>query len=329
MLSETDERRIASWQETLSCAAAITCHLSKHERSHAFKSFCEAFSKLAPAVSVTYEKADDEDALPGIEVTDRLMYHAVPHGPELAPFLDVLTVAGSAPPQLPEEVVLPLEQLHAPSLLTLFISPECPFCPKSVRDLTPLPLASPWVDLKVIDGMLFPELAQASDIQSTPTLMYDGRVRWTGHVPVEEILEVVLHQDPSLLSVGAMEGLLGEGKAGFLAQMMMEEGRLFPALFELLTHDKWPVRLGAMVTMEEIIEHDANLALGAVPPLLERFSALNETIQGDVIYIIGQAGTRDTLPWLEKVLSGPCAEDVREAAKEAVDAIVAKGNTTK
>jgi hypothetical protein len=48
-----------------------------------------------------------------------------------------------------------------------------------------------------------------------------------------------------------------------------------------------------------------------------------------VIYIIGQAGTRDTLPWLEKVLSGPCAEDVREAAKEAVDAIVAKGNTTK
>jgi len=328
MLTSKEETLIASWQETLSCDIPITCRVSRDERSDVFRSFCEALSHLAPAVSVTYDKDDGED-LPGIEVRERLVYHAVPHGLELAPFLDLLSGMISAPLPLPEAVVSRLEQLHTPSPLTLFISPECPFCPQSVKDLVLLPLTNPWIGLKIVDGTLFPELAEASDVQATPTLVYDGRVRWTGHVPVEEIMEVVLNQDPSLLSATAMEGLLGEGKADFLAEMMIEEGRLFPALYELLTHDKWPVRLGAMVAMEEIVEHDPNLARDAVPVLLERFSGLNETVQGDVLYILGQAGNRDILPWLKTVLSGPSGADVKEAAKEAMDAILAKGNRTK
>jgi hypothetical protein len=76
-----------------------------------------------------------------------------------------------------------------------------------------------------------------------------------------------------------------------------------------------------MVVMEEITENDPNMARGAVSVLLERFSGLNETVQGDVLYILGRAGNRDTLPWLEKVLSGPCGAEVKEAAKEAMDTI--------
>jgi len=109
-----------------------------------------------------------------------------------------------------------------------------------------------------------------------------------------------------------------------VAHMMMEQKTIFPAFFYLQTHERWSVRLGAMVAMEEIIEQNKMLGEQCVGPLWERFSALNEQVRGDVLYILGEAGDRDIIPKLETVLSGAYNAETKEAAGEAIETIEKK-----
>lgn len=320
-MTPDEERRISDWHAGLSKEVSIQCLVSNDDRTGLFKSFCEHMTRLAPGVDVVYRKGDDAKQPPAILLNDRLIYHALPEGLELPPFLESLSLLGEATPPVSPEILARLDTLKAPCLLKLFIAPQCPFCPRTVRDLTPLAIVNEWVKLTIIDGLLFPETAQALNIQSAPTLVFDDRMQWTGQTPVNEILDVVLNQDPSLLSAASMENLLQEGKASMLARTMMAHGMIFPAFYDLITHEKWSVRLGAMVAMEEIIEEDRSLAAQCVGPLWERFSDLDQQAQGDVVYILGEAGNRDIIRDLETVLSGPYNVETREAAREALESI--------
>lgn len=321
MMTPEEEQLISSRQAGLVTEVPIACVVSKDDRTVAFKTFCEALSRLAPKVSVTYEKADDSEAPPALEVHRGLIYHLIPQGPELAPFLDILLHLGSGSPPLLEKGAGGLEKLKVPCFLKLFIAPECPFCPQMVQDLAPLALESELVTLTVIDGSLFSEMAEPHGVKSAPTLLLDDRLRWTGRTPLDEIIEVMLDQDPSLLSAASLEALLGDGRADLVAKMMLEDGKLFPAFLDMLVHEKWPVRLGAMVAMEEIIERDKSLAEQCVEPLWERIPDLNEQVRGDVIYILGEAGTGEMIPRLEAVLGDVTDVETREAVTEAIETI--------
>lgn len=147
-MEANDEHLITSWREALTYDLSLICRVSDDERSAGFISFCEGLTRVAPPVRVTRKTLDDEAGLPGIEVTANLIYHAVPRGPELPPFLNLLSLVDSAKTSLSEEIMSTLDQLRTPCPLKLFISPECPFCPKSVKNFTPLPLANSWVRLK-------------------------------------------------------------------------------------------------------------------------------------------------------------------------------------
>ena len=113
--------------------------------------------------------------------------------------------------------------------------------------------------------------------------------------------------------------MLKEGKAGQLAEMMLEKEQVFPAFYELLIHPKWPVRLGAMVAMEELIGANLDLALETIEPLWQQFHKVDDRVKGDLLYIFGQTGQKDIIPYLKSVLNGDFAHEVKEAAQEALD----------
>ena len=323
-MTPEEEKVIADRVEDLSNEISITCNVSDDHRTEMFSSFCEQLSRPSPAVVVTYRKADEAKELPSIEINKRLIYHAIPEGPELAPFLEALTHVSDGPPPVHPDIEARLKNLKAPCFLKLFIAPECPYCPQMVMALAPLTLINELVKLTIIDGTLFPEMAEPLDIKSAPTLLFDDRMRWTGQTPLNEILEVMLNQDPSLLSAASIEGLLGDGRADLVAQMMMAEGSIFPAFIDMLMNEKWSVRLGAMVVMEEIIELDKGLAEQCIEPLWERLPDLNKQVRGDVVYILGEAGNGDILPRLEAVLTDTTDVETMEAVKEAIETITQK-----
>ena len=316
-----DEKIISVWCGENKREISITCHVSNDERTETFKAFCQKLSQLSPNVHVNFMKLDDNEAAPSIEVYKRIIYHAIPEGPELAPFLEGLT--GLSKRETIEEAATEssLGELETPCFLKLFIAPQCVFCPKMVKDLMPIAFSNELVNFTIIDAFMFPEIAEPFGIQSAPTLLLNESMRWTGATPVDEIERVMLDQDPSQLSAASIENLLGDGRADLVAQMMMKKGKIFSAFIDTLVHEKWPVRLGAMVVMEEIIERDKGLARQCIEPLWERFSDLNGQVRGDVIYILGEAASGEMVSRLKAVLKDETDEAIRETVDEAIKTI--------
>ena len=312
-LTPLEEERIRTWGRSLEAPLKLRLLQTADPQADDLARFCNALARLVPALRIVTE---DGDPLAAIQVRDNLLVHAVPLGPELEPFLEILD--GTALGTLSETHRERLAAMHLPAALRLFIAPDCPFCPAAVRMLAPLALAVPGIRLDVIDGALFPEAAHADQIRSAPTVLLDQGFRWSGVPNLDEVLTALVDRDVTQLGPVSLENMLTDGDAHRLAALMLERGEIFPAFIPLLTHEKWPVRLGAMVALEEIAVRKSALAARVVESLWDFFSSASETLQGDMLYMIGESGGSSCIPRVEEFLSGERSSDLREAAEEAL-----------
>jgi hypothetical protein len=317
-MTPLEEKRIAALNQTLSKSIQIKCLHNEHVQSVPIVQFCDHLSQQVPKISIKKETGDP-DEFPAIHIHDGLFYQAVPSGTEIGPFIDALQMLASDTAHIDEAILPQLEAIDLPTHLVLYVAAQCSFCPQAVRQLLPLPVANRNIHLTVIDAMSFPELAEKDNLQSVPTLILEDQFRWSGTFQTDEIVAVMAKRDPSALGPLSLEMLLKEGKAGQLAQMMLEKTQIFPAFYDLLTHPKWPVRLGAMVVMDELIERNLDLALQTIEPLWQQFDTVDDRVKGDLLYIFGQTGQKDIAPRLEKILNGDFEKEVKEAAREALD----------
>ncbi|GBC59556.1 hypothetical protein DENIS_0495 [Desulfonema ishimotonii] len=316
-MTPQEEKQIARWNDGLPHDIRVRLVMTGAPADSEFEKFCDQFSGLAPRVRILKKKDDAEDALPAIGIGNGLRYHAIPLGRELPPFLDALAQPSPLPPALRDR----LGNLPFPVNLRLYIAPLCPFCPATVAQLIPLTTAGDQISLSIIDAERFPDAARADKIQAVPTLVMDERVRWSGTVALQAVADVLAGTDPSRLSVASLEQLVKSGAAGKLAEMMIRYGDIFPAFWDLLVHEKWPVRLGAMVAAEALADQDKPLAARLIAPLWERFDAADDTLRGDLLYVMGVAGDAALIPRLEAIATGAYGPDVTEAAREAIDNI--------
>ena len=115
--------------------------------------------------------------------------------------------------------------------------------------------------------------------------------------------------------------MISDGNAYRLTEMMLKEGCIFPAFIDLLTHEAFSTRLGAMAAAEEIAERRMSLAVHMAAPLAERFEQQSDAVKGDMLYIIGAAGDHRSLDFLGKISAGGYSKDVKEAAADALEEI--------
>ena len=319
MITEQEKKQIANWSQTLEGDVRIHLILTEDDRSQAFKEFCDDLTRIVPKITIKQEK-DNESELPVIRVGN-VDYQAIPTGRELEPFLNLLTDDDSRTQNGILSVHQTLRQIRIPALLKVYIMPHCPFCPKTVKEMICLAAASESIKLTIIDGSFFPEKAASDNIQSAPTVMLDNQFYWTGSIQIEEIVDMMLNRDPSRLSASSLKAMFEEGNALELAKMMLDSGKIFPALMELLVHKKWPIRLAAMVTFETIAEENHKLVHLTIPYLWDYFSTADDTVKGDILYLLGKSGDKGIIPKLETVLNSPYGVDVKEAAQEALEAL--------
>ena len=317
-MTPAEEKQIATLNQTLSGEIQITCRHTDHEHSDAIVQFCDHLNRQVPAIRIKKESGDPDD-MPGIHIHDGLIYQAVPAGTEIAPFVEALQMAATGTAQKDDRISEKLSAIDLPIHMVLYVASQCTFCPQAVRQLLPLLSANPHIRLTVIDAMSFPELADKDNLQSVPTLILEDQFRWTGTFQTEEIVEMMVRRDPSALGPLSLEMMLKDGKAGQLAEIMLAKAQIFPAFYELLIHPKWPVRLGAMVVMDELIEKHLDLALQIIPPLWQQFDMVDDRVKGDLLYIFGQTGQKDIIPYLKNVLNGNFEPEVKEAAQEALE----------
>lgn len=319
-----EEERIRKWNSELSGDIQISLIVTEDKRTEEFSEFCDNLRRLAPKIRITEEEGEAKEP-PAIRIGHAVRYHAIPLGTELEPFLEALSVLDKRFSRLPVSIRDYLDKIRLPALLRLYVSRQCPFCPATVRQLIPLPATNELIQLAIIDCILFQEMTQSDRIQSVPTLLLDEQFRWTGSLQMEELVEIITNRDPAKLSASSLERMLKEGNAAKVAEMMLEKEKLFPAFFDLLIHKKWPVRLGAMVAMEEIANRNPELAAQVIEPLCESFHHVEDPVKGDIIYIFGESANYEIAPRLETILGSQYDTEVKEAAKEALEKIDKKG----
>ncbi len=164
-------------------------------------------------------------------------------------------------------------------------------------------------------------MAEGAQIKAVPTVILDTDFRWTGSVDMAELTETILNRNPAKLGPQTLRSFIDDGRASDLGQMMITAKTVFPALIDLITHDLWSIRLGAMVAAEEIAWDDRPLAATMIPALEKRFSEVSETVQGDILHVIGESGNADHIPFLETVAANTKDEELQEAAQDAIESI--------
>ena len=109
-----------------------------------------------------------------------------------------------------------------------------------------------------------------------------------------------------------------------MTEMMVAYEEIFPSFYDLLIHEKWPVRLGAMVVMESLAEKDFNLAGTASTPLMQRLDKVDASVKGDILYLLGIIGSPEIIPSLQTILSGTEDPELKDALEEAISAILSR-----
>ncbi len=299
---------------------SLTLILTRDDRSGTLETFVQTLEAHWPALVVERTRADD-DGPPFLELGDGLRFQGLPENTKLSPFLDILAGEVAPPPEAQHAI---LNRMALGEELRLYVAALCPHCPKAFRQWAALALAGPNLRVRIVDGSLFPEEAARDGVQAVPTLVMNGDWRWSGNIPVHDVLRQLADRDPSQLSAAALEGLVKEGRAAKLASAMQAHGSIFPAFIDLLTHAKWPVRLGAMVAMETLVESDPDLARTAIPLVINRFDGLDEQAKGDALYILGEAGDHQTLALLQTLKLDGAGDELHRAAREAAESITAR-----
>jgi glutaredoxin len=302
-------------------APVITLSAGTEAIGRQMSRFCDELRQLNPLIKL--KKDSDIPFQEPVMVIGRhnnIAYHAVPTGKLLHLFLQALIEdSRKQEDELGEDLAHQLSQLNLPVALKSYVATQCPHCPDAVWRLQILASGSSMIRLRIINAELFPEWTQADQIRSVPTIILDDQFRWSGNLQLKELLTMSLERDPSQLSSASLRQIIEDGDAQRVANMMVESGQVFTALVELLTHERWSVRLGAMVAAEYLADQAPSLALELSDQLWRCFSDIAEQTQGDVLHVIGQVKSQKTRSYLEKVISGSYGITVKEAAFEILN----------
>ena len=303
-----------------SSPAKIILSKGKTEMGNKLSLFCEQLQQEAN--HITIKKDSDipfDEPVMVIGRHENIAYHAMPTGKFLPIFLSALTTDPDEDPSIRVPSPAGTDPVELPAGLKLFVADQCPHCPKMLHQMQALANSTPMIRLRVINAQLFPEEAQTDNIKSVPTLILDDRFRWTGQVETEEILRICADRDPSQLSADSLRQLIEDGHAAQVADMMIGSEKVFPALTDLLTHQRWSVRLGAMVAAEYLADEAPKLGLELCRLLWRDFSELEPPAQGDVTHIFGLLNNDMTKGYLQAIKGGDFEDDVKEAAQEALE----------
>jgi hypothetical protein len=242
---------------------------------------------------------------------EAIRYRAVPEGPEEAPFLDaLLALAGASGATIPP---VPDDQIR----IEVFISPECPNCPLTVRAATTIAAVNRHVSVTIIDAAEFGEEAAAVGVRSVPMTVVDGALTLVGAMDAEELAGKIFSARGPEGEGAVLLSLIDSGRFSLAARRMAGEAAR-RAYVERWRSSTFESRIGLMLTADEALGGDPSALDELVPELLDLAAADDPALRGDVADLLGRIGDPRARPVLE-TLCNDGVDDVAEAARDALE----------
>ncbi len=137
----------------------------------------------------------DIKKIPAIAVIGKkdygIRYYGVPAGYEFAAFVDDIIDVSRGTTSLGEDIKKKLAEIKKPVHIQVFVSPTCPYCPKSARIAHQFAIESEFIRADVIEMTEFPYLVQRYSIMSTPHIVINEDTSFVGAQPPEVFIEQI------------------------------------------------------------------------------------------------------------------------------------------
>jgi len=136
-----------------------------------------------PAISVVSEEGDH-----GVR------FFGIPSGYEFTSLLEAIRIVSTRDHGLSGETVEKLEKIERDVHIQVFVTPTCPYCPRSVVLAHKLALVSDHISADMVEAMEFPHLANRYNVMGVPRSVFNEKDFIEGAVPeklyVDKLMEV-------------------------------------------------------------------------------------------------------------------------------------------
>lgn len=131
--------------------------------------------------------------LEGEQILDYgIRYKGIPAGHEFSSLVNDLVLVSRRDSNLSAETRAFLRELNSPVHLQVFVTPTCPYCPRSVILAHQFALESPMVEAEMVEASEFPELAERFDVSGVPqTTINLGAGTVVGAVPENTLVQQI------------------------------------------------------------------------------------------------------------------------------------------
>lgn len=238
---------------------------------------------------------------------ENVCYRAVPFGPELEPFLELL-VALSGDQDRPNGEWL------EPAEVQVMMAPTCPNCPRAVAACARVAAGYPQVRLEVVDVQYFADLA--GEVKSVPTVIVDGQRSLVGTLSELELLSALAERSSADYVAKSLASMIKAGRIGDAVPVLISPpGQA--ALAAMFASSSMQERIGLMVAAEEALEMNQRCLDGAVVHVLPLLNRSDANLRGDAADLLGKIGAPVARTALQKLLSDP-NPDVCEIAADSL-----------
>ncbi|MEM0351141.1 MAG: thioredoxin family protein [Archaeoglobaceae archaeon] len=276
-----------------------------HLKVYGDQKMLEFVKRLSEIIPVDYEfetEFEKEMNLPAIELKGyNLFFHAIPQYSELESFLLAIKMA--------LEFDKKLEEKRA-KVIT-FVSPICPNCKFLLDSMNRIALKL-GLEHHVVDVTIFPETAEKAGVQGVPTVFVDkmvfrGALNERG---LERLIKLGLEGDYYEYMVHKLE----RGEIDDL-KILVDKTE---TIVELIAHENFFVRLGAMALIENLQKNGKKISRKAKEKIIRLLEHEDRRIKEDAIMMLGIVGEKEDLNLLENYLMDV---NLSESAKEAIEMI--------
>jgi glutaredoxin-like protein len=118
-----------------------------------------------------------------------IRYAGIPAGHEFSSLIHSMLLVSGRDSGLSEETRRVLGELKEPVQMLVFVTPTCPYCPRSVILAHQMALESPMIEAEMVEATEFPELSNRFNVSGVPqTTINEGAGTVVGAVPEGQML---------------------------------------------------------------------------------------------------------------------------------------------
>ncbi|MBF0225707.1 MAG: thioredoxin family protein [Desulfobacterales bacterium] len=323
-MTSKDKELILKFSNDIPFGTKLDFLLCRDKRNRDFIKFYKELKKITDRFDIRFIQ-NKKNNLPCIQIGSNIWFYAIPLDQEIKPFMDAITLSLSDK-QYPSYGDR-LKKITMEAHLKIFIAQQCHFCPSVLAQIIPLVIAcNKFIRLEIFDAMLFNEIADIYKVKSVPILFLDETFKWVGKINIDDIIQLIIDRDSDDPTELYLESLIQSNNAYKIADIVIEKNKIFSSFINLLIHDKWPIRLGAMVAFEYLAEKSPMISQKFLNPLWELFPKLDKQIKGDIISIFGMIEGTCSIDKLNIILNTEDDSELRESAEETINLLIEKGS---